>query len=375
MPEPPAETPAATATRRPTATQLLRENWGWAAAAVVVLVVLYFLGPILMPFVIGAALAYLGNPVVDRLERLHLTRTGGVVIVFVVVAALVAGIMFLLVPMIGAQITTFIDSLPQWLSWIQDTALPALGLHLPPGIQLNTDAITRLIENNLSGAGSVAREIMSRLGRSTPTLLALIINLLLIPIVAFYLLRDWDGLVARLDVLIPRNVHARVIAVAHETDAVMSALIRGQLLVMVSLAVIYSAGLTIAGLHVALLIGVGAGLVSFIPYLGFVSGIIAAAIAMFMQTHAVLSLLWVGIVFGIGEIMETGVLTPKLVGDRIGLHPVAVIFAVLAGGQLFGFVGVLLALPVAAVLAVLARHARESWINSPVYHGQSRNGP
>jgi predicted PurR-regulated permease PerM len=151
---------------------------------------------------------------------------------------------------------------------------------------------------------------------------------------------------------------------------VLSSLIRGQLAVMASLAVIYGGGLTLVGVNFGLLIGVISGLVSFIPYLGFISGLLTASIAMLVQTQSPVSLLWVGLVYGVGQVMESGVLTPMLVGDRIGLHPVAVIFAIMAGGQLFGFIGVLIALPTAAVIAVLMRHTRRRWLQSPVYRGR-----
>jgi predicted PurR-regulated permease PerM len=173
--------------------------------------------------------------------------------------------------------------------------------------------------------------------------------------------------VARIDQLIPSKLRPHAEAMASETDGVLSALIRGQLLVMAALAAFYGVGLSIVGLKVALLIGIFTGLVSFIPYLGFISGLLAAGIAMLVQTQELMPLLWVALVFGVGQILESGVLTPKLVGDRIGLHPVAVIFSILAGGQLFGFVGVLVALPVAAVIAVLLRHARRQWLRSTLY--------
>ena len=155
-----------------------------------------------------------------------------------------------------------------------------------------------------------------------------------------------------------------------ESDEVLSAFIRGQLLVMAALAAVYSCGLMLAGLDLGLLIGLSAGLVSFVPYLGFIVGIVVAGVAMLVQTQELLPLVWVALVFGIGQMLESMVLTPLLVGDRIGLHPVAVIFAIMAGGQLFGFVGVLLALPVAAVVAVMMRHAKQRWLHSSVYTQQ-----
>ena len=351
------------------AASVLRENWGWFAAAAAGLVLLYFLGPILAPFLISAGLAYIGDPLVDRLELLGLSRTLGVCIVFVVFFGVVVTALILVVPMLEEQIVTFAQNIPDWLKWVQDVGLPKIGVHLPAGIRLDAGGLRDAITHNLSQAGDIAGTVLDRVKQSTPVLLEFIANALLIPIVSFYLLRDWDLLVARVDQLIPPRLRPHAEALARETDGVLSALIRGQLLVMAALAAIYSIGLTIAGLKVALLIGIGAGLISFIPYLGFISGLVAASIAMLVQTQEVTPLLWVAIVFGIGQVLESGVLTPMLVGDRIGLHPVAVIFSILAGGQLFGFVGVLVALPVAAVLAVLLRHARQHWLRSPLYVG------
>ena len=364
--------PAGTESENPLGTEaasVLRQNWGWFAAAAAGLVLLYFLGPILAPFLISAGLAYLGDPLVDRLELLGLSRTLGVAIVFVVFFGVVVTALILVVPMLEEQIVTFAQNIPDWLKWVQDVGLPKIGVHLPAGIRLDAVGLRDAVTHNLSQAGDIAGTVLDRVKQSTPVLLEFIANALLIPIVSFYLLRDWDLLVARIDQMIPPRLRPQAEALARETDGVLSALIRGQLLVMAALAAIYSIGLTIAGLKVALLIGIAAGMVSFIPYLGFIGGLLTASIAMLVQTQSVTPLLWVAIVFGIGQVLESGVLTPMLVGDRIGLHPVAVIFSILAGGQLFGFVGVLVALPVAAVLAVLLRHARQHWLRSPLYVG------
>ena len=353
----------------PSAMRLLRDNWGWPVAAIGFLVLLYYLGPILMPFVVGAGLAYLGDPLVDRLERLRLSRTGGVSVVFVVVAGVIAIAALLLVPLLEQQFRQLLSNLPSWLHWLQEKGLPALGMHLPAGISFDGDSLTKMMERNWEAARSVLMGVLGQLGRSTPELLATAANLLLIPIVAFYLLRDWDLMVNRVRDLIPPRHQPSADHLARETNSVLSGLIRGQLLVMLSLGLIYGTGLWIAGLNVALLIGFSAGLLSFIPYLGFISGLLMASVAMLVQTQDAFSLLWVLLVFGVGQVMESAVLTPLLVGDRIGLHPVAVIFAILAGGQLFGFIGVLLALPMAAVIAVLLRHARLHWLDSPLFRG------
>lgn len=347
----------------------LREHWGWFAFAGLVLVMLYLLGPILSPFVIGATFAYLGDPVVDRLERLRLSRTAAVSLLFVLVTAISVLAMVLVVPLLQTQILSLVQSVPEWLKWLQDVGLPKLGVKLPRGIQLDAEGLRKVLAEHWDGASDIASVVLGRVGRSTPAVLGLVADLLLIPIVTFYLLRDWDLMVARIRHLTPRHFQRTAIGFANETDAVLSALIRGQLLVMLALSLFYSAGLYLAGLNVALLVGILSGLVSFIPYLGFASGILIASIAMMVQTQAGLPVLKVLLVYGIGQVIESGLLTPMLVGDRIGLHPVAVIFAILAGGQLFGFVGVLVALPVAAVLAVLVRHAMRRWLHSPLYLG------
>jgi len=200
---------------------------------------------------------------------------------------------------------------------------------------------------------------------------ALFANLLLIPVVTFYLLRDWDKLIARIDELLPRKSQPVIEKLAKQSDDVLAAFLRGQFLVMLVLGVVYACGLWFINLELALLIGMLAGLVSFVPYLGFIVGILVASIAVLLQTQDLMMLIPVLIVFGIGQALEGMVLTPLLVGDKIGLHPVAVIFAVLAGGQLFGFVGVLLALPVAAVLAVLLRHLHGEYKSSAIFNNIS----
>ncbi|MBI4005194.1 MAG: AI-2E family transporter, partial [Gammaproteobacteria bacterium] len=208
---------------------------------------------------------------------------------------------------------------------------------------------------------------ITKITQSGQVLLGWLAYLLLIPVVTFYLLRDWDILVNKIHELIPSQYSQLVTRLARDCDDVLAEFLRGQLLVMLGQGIIYSIGLWLAGLEVALLIGMLAGLVSFVPYLGFIVGISAAAIAALVQFNDVIHLVYVILVFGIGQMIEGMVLSPWLVGDRIGLHPVAVIFAVMAGGQLFGFFGVLLALPVAAVIVVLLRHLRSHYLQSSFY--------
>lgn len=341
----------------------------WTGAGAGLLLVLWLLGPILLPFVLGAALAYLGDPLVDRLERLRLSRTGGVVIVFSAITLGWLAVIALLLPLLQQQLQTFLERLPAYLQWLQETALPALGITIPDGGRIDVQSLRDLLRDNWEQAGSIARELMAQATQSGGALLTFLVNILMVPVVTFYLLRDWDRLVAWIDGMIPRPVVGKIREIAVETDTVLAAFLRGQLTVMVALALIYTTGLWLAGLDLALLIGIGAGLVSFVPYLGLIVGLSAAVVAMLVQEQALLPVLGVLLVFGLGQVLETAVLTPMLVGDRIGLHPVAVIFALLAGGQLFGFVGVLLALPASAAISVLMRHAKQRWLRSPIYVG------
>ena len=345
----------------------LLDHWTWIGAAVALLVALVLLSPILTPFVIGAGLAYLGDPVVDWLQRRRLSRTLGVIVVFVVLT--LAGLLgaLLLLPMLYHQFLAMLNNIPEWLAWLQNSALPRLGVTLPEGVHLDPAGLKTIVAEHWSRAGDVAKLLWTHVSQSGAALLATVANLLLIPIVSFYLLRDWDELVAWIRRMIPLRYLPRVDTLARETDEVLGAFIRGQLSVMAAQAVFYAVALWIAGLDLALLVGLIIGAISFIPYLGAIVGVLIAGVAMLVQTQDPAALIWIGVIFGVGQFLEGNILTPWLVGDRIGLHPVAVIFAVMAGGQLFGFIGVLLALPAAAVIAVMLRHTKEQWLRSPLY--------
>ncbi|MEW6166403.1 MAG: AI-2E family transporter [Pseudomonadota bacterium] len=346
----------------------LREHWPWYAAGAGLILFFWLLGPILTPFAIGAGLAYLGDPIVDRLQRLGLSRTLAVIIVFVVLALAGLVALVLIAPMLYQQTVALIRDIPDGLLWVQSVALPYLGISLPEGMRLDAEGLKLIVTQHWAGAGDLARIVWARVSASGPLFAAVLANLLLVPIVTFYLLRDWDDLVAWIRGMIPPRHLPRVTQLARETDSVMGSFVRGQFTVMIALAVLYSAGLAIAGLKLALVIGFWAGMLSFVPYLGFAVGFVAAIVAMLIQEQALLPLVWVAIVFGVGQILESWWLTPTLVGDRIGLNPVVVIFALMAGGQLFGFVGVLLALPGAAAIAVLLRHAKQEWLRSSLYN-------
>lgn len=352
----------------------LGDSRPWLGLACVLLLgwLLYLLAPILTPFLIAALLAYLGDPLVDRLEGWRLPRTWAVITVCVGLAAVLAAMIILLIPVVSGQIRALANTVPDYLKLINTTVFPWVQQHLDIDIPaFDLTALTDSLSQHLREAGGAAANILGYVTRSGAALIGWFFNLLLIPVVAFYLLRDWDLLIASIRALLPRHVEPTVSRLAHESDSVLGAFVRGQLLVMLGLGAIYSIGLWLVGVDFALLIGLLAGLVSFVPYLGFIVGLVVAGIAVMFQTHDLFQLLLVIVVFIIGQMMEGMVLTPWLVGDRIGLHPVAVIFAVMAGGQLFGFFGVLLALPTAAVLAVLVRYARKRYMASTLYETKS----
>ena len=344
------------------------QKWMFLLGTLTLLFALYLLAPILTPFFAAALLAYLGDPLADKLEQ-KLPRSLAVSIVFVVLFSSLTIVALLIFPLLAQQLTYLLSNIPAYIDNIQQNVVPMVAQKLGINIShINFDLIKKLFTTNYAQAGGIVTQIVSSIAASGMVVVALFANLLLIPVVTFYLLRDWDKLIARIDVLLPRKYQPVIMKLAKQSDDVLAAFIRGQFLVMLVLGVVYSSGLWFIDLELALLIGMLAGLVSFVPYLGFIVGILAASIAVLLQTQDAMMLIPVFIVFGVGQALEGMVLTPLLVGDKIGLHPVAVIFAVLAGGQLFGFVGVLLALPVAAVLAVLLRHLHSEYKSSAIFN-------
>ncbi|MFG0415235.1 AI-2E family transporter [Ectopseudomonas khazarica] len=349
-------------------------RWLWMAGLFLLGWLLYLLHPILSPFLIGILLAYLGDPLVDRLERHRLSRTGGVVVVFALFALVLLILLLVLVPMLGRQLVRLYQLAPEMLDWLQGTALPWTQSHLGLQDVLQLDQLKQVFTENIGKTTDVLKLVLAQATSSSLAFLAWLGNLLLIPVVSFYLMRDWDLLVERMRRLLPRQREGLVVKLTSECHEVLGAFLRGQLLVMLALSVIYASGLMLVGLELGLLIGLLAGLASIVPYMGFIVGIGAALTAALFQFGLdPYPLLGIGVVFMIGQMLEGMVLTPMLVGDRIGLHPVAVIFAILAGGQLFGFTGVLLALPVAAVIMVLLRHAHDLYKLSGLY-GESNSG-
>ena len=343
----------------------------WTLLALVACWLLWLLAPILTPFVFGAMLGWLGDPVVDRLERMGRSRNTSVMLVFGTMSVLVLLALVVLVPLVEAQLVTLFESLPRYRDWFVGTVLPWLerrtGLELLAW--LDPERLFQLVRTHWEEAGGAAATMLGYLSRSGFALLGWIANIVLLPVLTFFFLRDWDLFVGRLASLVPRDHAETVSRLALESSAVLGAFLRGQLLVMLVLGVLYGIGLSLVGLNLGILIGIVAGVLTFVPYLGPATVIVLGGIAALVQYGDWQHLLGVLAVFSVGQVIESYWLTPKLVGDRIGLHPVAVIFAVLAGGQLFGFLGMLLALPVAAIANVLLRYAHQRYTNSHLYAG------
>ena len=343
----------------------------WAAVAVAVCWLLWLLAPVLTPFVLAAMLGWLGDPLVDRLQARGRSRDFAVGLVFTGMTLLVLLALVLLVPTIERQVLTLWESLPAYRDWLMLTALPWLEARTKLEITqwLDLSHLFELIRSNWERAGGVATTLLGYLSRSGFALLTLVANVALLPVLTYFFLRDWDVLVERVAALVPRDHLGTASRLARESSDILGAFLRGQFLVMLILGVMYGLGLWAVGLDLGILIGIVAGLFTFIPYLGPASGIILGVIAALVQYGDWPHVAGVLAVFGIGQVIESYWLTPKLVGDRIGLHPVAVIFAVMAGGQLFGFLGMLLALPLAAVINVLLRFAQERYVASRLYAG------
>ncbi len=341
------------------------------AGIALILWVLYLLKPVVLPFIGAFLVAYLFSPLVDKLHKIGLPRWLSISAVFIGIGVVITLAFWYLVPLVWEQLMYAKNSIPSGIHWANYKFLPWLSdsFDLVP-MELDVDqisaAIMEYVQTNYS-ADSI-QAMIAKLAQSGLNFIQIGGTVVLIPIIAFYFLLDWDRMLDSFRRLIPRRYEEQTLVIVKECHSVLGAFVKGQFLVMVLLGVVYAMGLQLIGLEVGLIIGMVAGLCSIIPYLGFAVGIIAAVIASLFQFGIDwMQLLLVGVVFMIGQAVEGYILQPFLLGDKIGLSPVAVVFAVLAGAQLGGILGMLIALPVAAVIVVLLRHAREFYENSPMY--------
>ncbi|HYF20983.1 MAG TPA: AI-2E family transporter [Ramlibacter sp.] len=344
----------------------------WTLIALAVLLALRALGPVLTPFAVGAVLAYALTPLVDRLDRLgrgRVPRFIAVVLVELLFVLVMVSLALMVVPILAKEVPLMREQLPLLMQRLDGDLAPWLaqfGIH----VQLDVDSlkaqVLRYFRDNYEAAMA---GLVSSLRVGGSLAFTLVFNVVLIPVALFYLLLDWDRFVHRLLELVPPRTRPAVDSFTHEADVVLGQYLRGQLLVMVIMAVFYSTGLALFGLDLALPIGLFTGLAMFVPYLGFGIGLVLALLAGLLQFASAKAFVMVAVVYGAGQVIEGFFFTPRFVGERIGLHPLAVIFALLAFAQLFGFLGVLVALPASAVLLVAVRRIRDGYLGSGLYQG------
>ena len=344
----------------------------WCLIAAVVFLALWLLGPVLTPFIVAAVLAYALTPLVNKLDRFgkgRLPRVVAVVLVELLFILALLGLLLLIVPIVAKELPMMREQVPLLADRLNNGLSPWLaqfGIYIALDVGSIKAFVLKYLNANYEEAlGS----LMSSLKLGGSVALAVIGNALLIPVALFYLLMDWDTFVARLLELVPPSMRAAVDGFTDEADSVLGQYLRGQFLVMLIMAVFYAVGLALFGLDLALPIGIFTGLAMFIPYVGFGIGLLLAILAGLLQFAVIKVLVMVGVVYGIGQVLESMYLTPRLVGERIGLHPLVVIFALLAFGQLLGFVGVLIALPASAVLLVGIRRIKARYLTSKLYSG------
>lgn len=343
----------------------------WIGCALVLAALVYALAPILTPFLLATILAYVCNPLVGRLERLGVPRTAGALLALLALAAGLVALAVILLPLLQRELGTLVERTPAALARFNEQVAPWLAQRFGIEIRLDSAWLSQLATENWDTVRGVLPRLFDSLRIGGLALVGLAVNVLLTPVAMFYLLRDWDAILARLDAMPPRAWHAQVARLASEIDTVLGHFLRGQALVMITLAVYYSAALAFAGVQFAVPIGVLTGMLIFVPYLGFATGFVLALLVAALQLQGLGPVTGVLIVYGIGQALEGFVLTPWLVGSRVGLHPLAVIFALMAFGQLFGFFGVLLALPASAAIAVGLREAQRRYLASTLFRGRT----
>jgi predicted PurR-regulated permease PerM len=343
----------------------VRFAW-YALAAAAAGLLLYFIAPILTPFLLSAVLAYICQPPVDWIAR-KLPRWLAAAIVMALLVIGLAALALIVLPMVERQFVAFLQRMPEYLDWARARLLPWLSRTFGVELNLDMEHFRQAVADSLRTDSDFVKTLLPRITTGGMAIVGFFTTVLLMPVVLFYFLRDWHEIVRRIEDLIPRRLHPGARNIAVEIDRVLGEFLRGQLLVMLLMAAYYAAALWIAGLEYALPIGILSGLLVFVPYLGALVGLLLGTLAGFNQFDGVLGLAGVWIAFGVGQVLEGMVVTPWLVGNRIGLHPVAVIFALLVFGKLFGFFGVLLALPASAALLVALRHLRAHYVDSGLY--------
>jgi len=358
----------------------LTSEFSWWLIGGTFVLLIYFLSPILAPFLTAAILAYICKPVVNKLfnlslnipfkgklRKFYLSRTVASLLVMLMLLAVIMLLLLIVVPLLQKEILLVIEQVPSYIAKIRQWLEPVIMKIFNVPLDIDTNQLQKMLGSNWKSAGGILGNILLSVGSQSFVVIGWLVNLLLIPVVLFYMLRDWDVMIATIRDLIPLKFVEKTTEIAQQIDEVLAEFLRGQLTVMLSMSAFYAIGLWMAGLELALPIGILSGLLGFVPYLGIGLGMVLAILSGLLEFNSLEQLIPILVVFGIGQMVESMWLTPTLVGDRIGLHPVIVIFALLSGGQLFGFTGVLLALPASAAIAVALRHVRASYLHSHLY--------
>lgn len=351
---------------------MTRNTFNLLIASASVAVLIYLLSPMLTPFLVAVILAYMANPLVTKLDRFEfkgksLNRTLSTFFIMLLLMLGVCLLVIIIVPIFQQETFLLIQKFPTYLERLKAFLEPRLLHYFGLTLTFDTQQIQQVLTEHWQTAGNIAKSIAIALSTHSMTIVAWLANALLVPIVLFYLLLDWNRLLQQMQLLLPRRIETKVVEIAHDIDAVLGEFLRGQLSVMAIMSMFYAIGLWFAGLELAVPIGLLSGVLGFVPYVGIGIGFILAVLSTLLEHGNLLPVLPVLMVYGLGQVLESMIFTPWLVGDRIGLHPLMVIFALMAGGELFGFSGILLALPVSAAIAVAFRHARAYYLNSDFY--------
>jgi predicted PurR-regulated permease PerM len=340
---------------------------GWIAVGITTLVLLYLLAPVLTPFALAAIVAYLLLPGVDWLQRHRLPRSAAVLLMITLAGLALLALLLILVPVLQREIKALQQQLPALITWLNASVAPRLNELFGTSLSFDAQTLRELLTEHAAGRGDLIGRIVEQARAGGVALIGVLGTLLLVPVVLFYALADWHDFARRIESLLPRRWHGAIVGMLAEIDALLAQFLRGQLSVMGALAVYYSGALALAGFQSALPIGILTGLLAFIPYVGFATGLGLALLVAVLQFGSWYGLAAVAVIYGVGQLLESFVLTPRLVGGAIGMHPLAVIFALLAFGQVFGFFGVLLALPASAVMLVALRRLRAAYLASEFY--------
>ena len=339
----------------------------WVVIFVIFFYLLYILRSVLMPFVAGILLAYLLDPVVEKLQKLKMSRLWATLVVCLLAILIIVPALVFLGGMIENQVSLLLQATPKYLRLIMDKVKPAIESLLEKFPDLKNSGFEDMVKGNISNGLKFVGKVLTKLLSNSFAFINLLSLILIMPIVTFYMLRDWGAFVKKFEELLPKKSKKRILDVMQEINKIIAGFIRGQISVCLILGAFYSIGLKLVGLELGLLVGFIAGVISFIPYVGSITGFVLGVVLAFAQYGDITHVLYVVGVFMAGQFLEGNFLTPKLVGESVGLHPVWVMFALLAGGVLLGFLGLMLAVPLAAIIGVLVRHGIKRYKMSSLY--------